>query len=237
MSGVGRLIVSLAGFLVIAATTAAQEPLSLQIHDGQVTVKAQNVPLRTILSEWARVGGTNVIGAERIAGAPVTLELTDVPERQALEILLRSVSGYMLAMRPAGSRGASVFNRILIMPPSTAPRALPQQTAGVPVRVAPAPVMVPSPEADNDGPPDSGLEGPVRPATPVRLPTVNGPNLPTPAPLPVPEAAPPVTQTTPGSVVVTPGNPFGLPAGSSSRPGTVTPVPEGQPGQQPANPN
>ena len=236
MSGVGRLIVSLAGFLVLVAAAAAQAPLSLQIHDGQVTINAQNVPLRTILTEWARVGGTNVVGAERVTGAPVTVELTGVPERQALEILLRNVSGYMIAMRPAGSRGASAFNRILIMPPSAAPRALPPQPAGAALRGAPAPVPVPTPDADDDTPQDTG-EGQARPAPPVRLPTVNGPNLPTPAPLPVPETTPPVPQPTPGSVVVTPNNPFGLPAGSSSRPGTITPVPEGQPGQQRPNQN
>ena len=52
----------------------------------------------------------------RVAGAPVTLELTDVPERQALDIVLRSVAGYMLAPRRAGSPGASTFDRIMILP-------------------------------------------------------------------------------------------------------------------------
>jgi hypothetical protein len=227
MVGLTRSIFGLVLVLGLAATSAAQAPLNLQIRGGQVTLQAENVALRTILSEWARVGGTNVIGADRVAGPPVSIELTDVPERQALEVLLRNVSGYMLAMRPAGVQGASLFNRILIMPPSVAPRALPQQAATprFPVNVPPA---------DDEAPPDVVLEGPAGPnrgGPPVRMPTVTGQM---PEPLPVPETTEPASPGTPGAVIITPANPFGLPPGSSSQPGVITPVPQPQPPAPPS---
>src|SRR5678816_2563264 len=66
----------LVGFVTSAA---AQAPLRLQISDGRVTLHAENVPIRTILAEWARVGGTTILTGDGIAGAPLTLELAGVP--------------------------------------------------------------------------------------------------------------------------------------------------------------
>ena len=59
----------------------------------------KNATLRQILAEWARVGQTKIVNAERVPGGPMTLELTNVPEVEALEILLRSAGGYVLAPR------------------------------------------------------------------------------------------------------------------------------------------
>ena len=67
----------------------ASAQVKLEFHDGLVNLTTQNAPLRTILTEWARLGGTQVVNVERLAGAPVTLQLTDVPETQALDIILR----------------------------------------------------------------------------------------------------------------------------------------------------
>ena len=112
-----------AGLLVgVAASAAAQAPLRLQISDGRVTLHAENVPVRTILAEWARVGGTTILNGDRVAGAPLTLELEGVPERRALDIVLRSVSGYVVAARQPGKSGASIYDRIMILPTSVAPR-------------------------------------------------------------------------------------------------------------------
>src|SRR5688500_19644164 len=101
---------------------ADAQNLKLHIQDGRVTLEAQNVPVRQILAEWARLGGAKIINGEKVAGAPVTLQLADVPERQALDIVLRSVSGYMLAARQTGTEGLSAFDRLLILPTSVAPR-------------------------------------------------------------------------------------------------------------------
>ena len=55
--------------LLAALPASAQQQLTLDIHDGLVTMSATNVPVRQVLAEWASVGGTRVVGAERITGA------------------------------------------------------------------------------------------------------------------------------------------------------------------------
>jgi hypothetical protein len=108
--------------LTLAAPARAQQPLQMSFDGGRVSINASAVPVRTILSEWARLGGTQVVNAEKISGPAVTIQLVDVPEAQALEILLRNVAGYMAAPRRAAN-GASFYDRILVMPTSTAPVA------------------------------------------------------------------------------------------------------------------
>jgi hypothetical protein len=115
----------------LAAAPAAAQQLTLEFNQGLVTVDAAGVPVRTILDEWAKRGGTKVIGSERISGAPLTVKLIDVPEAKALEVILRSVAGYMAAPRSTG-QGASVYDRILVMATSSAP------AAAAPARPAPA---------------------------------------------------------------------------------------------------
>jgi hypothetical protein len=98
--------------------------LKLTIENGRVTIVAQDVPLAQILQEWARLGNTKIVNAEKIVGTTVTLELVNVPERQALDTLLRSTAGYLAAPRPAGVMGASVYDRIMILPTSRPPAAV-----------------------------------------------------------------------------------------------------------------
>ena len=64
-----------------------------------MSLSAKNATVGQILAEWAKVGQTKIVNAERVGGGPMTLELTDVPEAEALEILLRSAGGYVLAPR------------------------------------------------------------------------------------------------------------------------------------------
>jgi len=60
----------LAGALFgVAVLAAAQAPLQLQISNGRVTLHAQNVPVRTILAEWSKVGGTRIMKAPNIITA------------------------------------------------------------------------------------------------------------------------------------------------------------------------
>jgi hypothetical protein len=108
--------------LIAAAVPAAGQGVSLSFDDGRVTIDARNTPVRAILAEWARLGGTTVVNGEKIGGAPLTISLVDMPEAQALEIILRNVAGYMAAPRRAAN-GASLYDRILVMPTSTAPAA------------------------------------------------------------------------------------------------------------------
>ena len=101
--------------LVLAALPASAQQLTLQIHDGLVTMTASAVPVRQILAEWARVGGTKVVGAERIAGQPLTLTLEKVPEAKALDIILRGAAGYVAAARAVPGSGVSGYDRILVL--------------------------------------------------------------------------------------------------------------------------
>src|SRR6185436_13120627 len=86
-------------FFLCTVLHASAAGLELSIRDGRVTLDAQDVTLRQILTEWARIGKTRIVNIERITGAPVTLKLEGVPEKQALEIILRSVPGYMAVPR------------------------------------------------------------------------------------------------------------------------------------------
>ena len=116
-----RTILAAALLVLVAPPAAAQQPVKVSFHDnGRVTVEATGATVRAILNEWAKNGGTKVVGVERVTGAPVTIKLVDVPEAQALESILRSVAGYMAAPRHA-STGPSVYDRIMIMATTSAP--------------------------------------------------------------------------------------------------------------------
>ena len=102
---------------VLAAPARAE--VHLRIPDGRVSLSATNATIGDILAEWARIGRTTIVNDERVPGASVTVQLNSVPEKQALEIILRSVAGYVTATRPATVANASFFNRILVMPTSS----------------------------------------------------------------------------------------------------------------------
>ena len=104
---------------VLAASSAAAQAVKLEFQDGKVHLNAQNASVAPILAEWARSAARSIVNGERIAGAPVTLELTDVPERQALDILLRGVGGYIVAPADARSPARRRFDRVCILPTSS----------------------------------------------------------------------------------------------------------------------
>jgi hypothetical protein len=118
---------SIAAMLVLlcGAVPASSQVLSLEFHDGHVRLTAENVPVSRILGEWARVGGTQIVNGERVPGPPVTLQLEDVPERLALDIVLRGAAGYMAKTRDTASPGASAFDKILVLPVSRASAVAP----------------------------------------------------------------------------------------------------------------
>lgn len=231
------LVGSLA-ILGMAAVASAGE-LSVKIANGRATVIAKDVPIRQILAEWARVGDTKLVNAEKVVGGPVSLELVDVPEKEALDILLRTAAGYIAAPRPANFAGASQFDRVIILATSRAPAA----TASAPPpafgRPAVQPIIQPPPDDDDGDPADQGPTPPVMgPNGPIQQtfpgPTVgpNGQVLGTNVPMNVPvgpngPAQPaPVTSPRPGALPQTPQqqlppNPY---------------APAGRPGQPPTRP-
>jgi hypothetical protein len=130
----------LAALILIPSGHARADELKLSIADGLVTLIAADVPLRQILAEWARVGETTIVNGEKLWGPPMTLQLVDVPEAQALDALLRAASGYVAAPRRPGTTGASSFDRILILPTSRAP------AQSAPVAAPPAFTRQPQPQ-------------------------------------------------------------------------------------------
>jgi hypothetical protein len=109
-------------FLLIPALTASAQ-VHLSIGSGGVTLVATNATVRQILVEWARVGRTNIVNVERIPGGPLTLQLTNVPEPEALDLLLRSVAGYLAVLRRVPVADLSRYDRILVLPTAVAARA------------------------------------------------------------------------------------------------------------------
>jgi hypothetical protein len=72
----------------------AQESVELEFSAGRVNLTAQNASARTILAEWARLGGATIVNGDNMVSPPLTLELVGVPEQQALDIILRDAAGY-----------------------------------------------------------------------------------------------------------------------------------------------
>jgi hypothetical protein len=220
---------ALIGFTCAAAPQAAYADVQLSIGNGRVSLVAKDATLRQILTEWARVGQTRIVNVERIPGGPMTLELKDMPEDQALDLLLRSVSGYLAAPRPVMVASVSRFDRIVVMPTVAQPK--PAVTAAAPTFNAP-----PAPAADDDeedravpnAAPTPNPRGPVFNAFP--QPRVVNPQQQQPSA--TPGAVPPQQQADPnGEPAAYPGGAT-LPPGTVSVPGMIAPAPA--PGQQPA---
>ena len=238
-----RVLAAAVLFTVLAAPAGAQG-VKLQFNAGQVSLSAQNAPVRAILQEWARLGGATIINGDRVAGPPVTLELTGVPERQALDVVLRSVAGYIVAPRRAGSQGASAFDRIMILPTSVAPRAPAPAPAAAARGPVPRPPVIGRPPDLTDNVIEAGIEtgDPLEDPSQViqgRDPRVVQPPFvmrPPPGADPA-ETDPGVDQSdkeeaAPAGVGPTPTNPFGVPAGSSTTPGVISPAPAQTPQQR-----
>ncbi len=106
---------------VLLVSSHARADVRVTIGDGHVSISATNATVRQILTEWARVGQARIVNLERVAGLPTTMEIVNTSEIEALEILLRSVGGYIIAPRHADVPNASRFDRIVILPVSSAP--------------------------------------------------------------------------------------------------------------------
>jgi hypothetical protein len=137
---IGTLLAVGVQALLLSSSSASAE-VTLTIQAGRVTLVAKDATLRQILAEWARVGQTKIVNAERVPGGPLSLQLTNVPEEQALETLLRPLSGYVAAPRTTEGANLSRFDRILVMPTPAAP------PAAVPATATASPPMYPQPAA------------------------------------------------------------------------------------------
>ena len=223
-------LIGVAAWLLAVSTASADVRLTMQ--NGHVSLVAKDATVRQILAEWARVGQTRIVNLERVPGGPVSLELNNVPEAQALDILLRSLSGYITAPRPVEAATLSRFDRIILMP--TLASARPVTPAPSPPPVFPQNPQFAQPpvadEVDDERPapnvpvPGAPPRGPVFNTFP--QPQVVNPQMPQSVP---PVQAPAGQQTPAGQPSPTPVAPYG----GVSVPGMVAPPPPTAPGQPP----
>ncbi|HEX3645474.1 MAG TPA: hypothetical protein VHT95_07690 [Vicinamibacterales bacterium] len=224
---------------LLAASTASAE-VQLTMLNGRVSLVAKDATVRQILTEWARVGQTKIVNMERVPGGPITLELNNVTEAQALDVLLRALTGYITAPRPVEVANLSHFDRIIIMPTLAAAR--PATASAPPPVFQQTPQFTPPPVADDDADdqrPAPNVPVPGAPRGPVfnTFPQPQSPNPQVPQPgMPMPQQAPIGQQTPGGQSSPTPTVPYG----GVAVPGMVAPPQPGQsqspsaPGQQPA---
>jgi hypothetical protein len=206
-------VLAVVALLAAGATSAAAQGVTLEFQDGKVHLNAQNVTVSQILSEWSRRGRTTIVNGDRVPGPPVTLELQNVSEREALDIVLRSVSGYLVAARETAIGGASTYDRIYILPTSSRPTTA--------ASVAPQQAIQVQDDPDDDEPPPNAPRGPNTPPG-VRLPRdVNQPTNTVRPPVTVEDEGRSEPDNRPAPA---PSNPFGVQPGST-RPGVISPGP------------
>lgn len=236
-----RALLTVALSIVLASPAAAQA-LKLSFQNGLVSIDATAVPVRTILTEWGKVGGTKIVGAERLAGAPVTLKLVNVPEAKALESVLRTAAGFMAAPRSASSTGPSMYDRILVMATTSAPAP-----AAAVARPQPNPAfngtqrfIPPRPQETDDQqdePDDNPPNPPLFTFPPGTGPNGQGLNQPQSFNGAPPQIAPQIG--VPQNITINPSQPATSPTipGGASTPGVIiAPTPAQQQQQQPPQP-
>jgi len=206
---------------ILAPAPATAGELTLTIQNGLVTIAAEDVPLSTIMAEWARIGQTRIVNGEKMM-TRVTLTLVDMPERRALDVLLRSASGFMAAERQTAVAGASVFDSIMILPTSTPP-ANSGPIASPPPMFTPRPIQQapPMPEPDEEPEMPPGMPPTPPGAQPVPGQNPGAPNAPMTAPRPGQLPAPTPQQPVPFGTPPKPpggGGPGGGPGGEPADP-------------------
>ncbi|HEY3886752.1 MAG TPA: hypothetical protein VGL62_16175 [Vicinamibacterales bacterium] len=228
----------LAAIALTVPLSASAIDLKMSMHDGLVTILADNVSVAQILDEWARVGRTTILNADKVTGPLITIELINVPERQALDTLLRSASGYIAAPRAVPMAGASMYDRVTIMPVSHPPAAT--------MAIAPPPPVFqrpPTPNDDDDAPVNMMLQREImqrereaRPAGNPAFAPYPGMQPPAANQGPATSAQPGATSTQPGVIMTSP-TPGALPkpptpngVSNPYQPGVVRPAGPGGPG-------
>ena len=207
-----------------AASPAAAGELKLSLSNGRATLIAQDVPVRQILDEWARVGQTTIVNGDKLTGPALTLQLVDRPEREVLDLILRSASGYIAAQRPINLAAASQFDRVMILPVSRGPVGVVSAPPNHFRQPPPQPQQMPMPMVEDDN--DNPVEQPQ-----IMPPGIGPQNGPTQFPFqPQPAQPAPITAPRPGILPAPPPgqpNPYGPPPGA---PGSTVPPPFGRPG-------
>jgi hypothetical protein len=205
--------------------TAGAE-VHLAIRDGRVTLNARDATVAEILAEWAKVGHTQVVNGDTVSSELISIELADVPESHALDVILRSVAGYVAVSRPLDLASPSRFDRILILPTTTQPRVVASTTPSVVPEYSEYsqyPQLPALPPADDDSlelaePNPRGAVGVTYPAYPLPPPPAAVPGSTAPAGSGMPGQGPAGTPVPGMSVQPLPKTPPGYPQSPISNP-------------------
>jgi hypothetical protein len=201
--------------------------VQITMRNGRVTLIAKDATLRQIFAEWAKVGQTKILNGDRVPSGPLTLQFNDVPESQALDTLLRTVSGYVASPRAEMVSNLSTFDRIAIIPTPAPAMTVPSANAAPPPmfpQASPAfqqqrpGVMDDQQDAPNQAPvfnqfPPPQVANPMQQMPPSQAPGV----MPAPGPLVLPQAGTPTAapgayptgSSVPGIIVAPPKKPGG----------------------------
>jgi len=120
---------------------------------GQVQYSALTTPEGTfvddILARWSKITGLTVVSQNgRGSRVPVTLHVSGVSEREALGLVLRDLSGYIMGERQDPQTGAIRIDRLVILTDSAAKPS----DAGPPARRQPPPAAQAPPDQGEDVP-------------------------------------------------------------------------------------
>jgi len=216
------------GAALVASLAAAPASADVQItmHDGRVSIVAKDATIRQILAEWAKVGQTKILNGDRVPSGPLTLQLTNVPEAQALDTLLRTVSGYLASPRAEFVSNLSKFDRIAIVPTPAPPMSMPTASAAPPPMFQQPPVFQRPAVDDQEGAPNQPVFNQFPPPQVANPAQQQNPQqfgvAPAPGPLVLPANGAPPAAAYPGGATT--------PVGSSVPGMIVAPPPQKKPG-------
>jgi hypothetical protein len=157
------------------ATGLAQAPqapperkLQISFEGSNVSLVAQNVTVREILTEWSRLSGCIFVNADRLTGGPIAVPFMfdKQPQRVVLEALLRGAAGIIATPRRAGVPGATDYEVVYILATSN-PTASPYSGIS----------NVQAPITNDEVPPIPAIREEPQPAQPppANKPTIGGP--------------------------------------------------------------
>jgi hypothetical protein len=235
---VSSILVSSAVLGLLVAGDAAAQKLSLRIDKGLVTLDADNVTVDEVLARWVDTTGLNLISKSgQGSDIPVSLRLEGVPEGQALAMVLRDLSGYIMGERRDPLTGIVTIDRLMILPqsaaqPNAGPAVAPRRPF-TPSRVAteltpPQPVQVVDETPVELAPAPNGAPAAPGAAGSFSLGTGDGAD--TAATLQILDEQIRALRPETPAPSATPGNPFGTSQGAA-RPGEMTPAPAPPPAE------
>src|SRR5688572_5920359 len=100
-----------------------QATVQIAFDQGRVTLAAHDALVSDVLAEWARVGGTVITGADRLPPGRITLNLVAADEWSAIEAVIGSANGILVAGRTTVPAGNSRLARVVITAPPAAASA------------------------------------------------------------------------------------------------------------------